>query len=341
MGGRKRSRSKENDYEDLLKKIRKIEHKVRKKRRLPSTSSSESETYRNDITEDWAVEMPLQEESCEADDIEGNIDANITDTENLDLEQDILEILGEDPTSVKSFGDNLHKDIAPRWKHILLNGLSKENRSELLKTYLVPENCTYLKAPKLNLEIKAALTEMNNKKDMYSQSKQNQLGSGLAALGKALNLVLSKTADVNGLIKPLSDAAKLFCDYYFKESQSRRFAAMNTLNKQTKDVIKNTKIDDFLFGCELAEQLKSSKAISKSGIEMRSQVTTARPAARISSTPQAGPSTAARRGALNGRGAPRAAAEPRAPQTTWRQHSARDQSSKKPKNLPRYRSKRR
>lgn len=77
----------------------------------------------------------------------------------------------------------------------MLNGLSKENRSELLKLYLPPENCPNMRAPELNLEIKAALTEINNKKDVYSQTKQNQLASCLSALGKALNLTLQKSKD--------------------------------------------------------------------------------------------------------------------------------------------------
>lgn len=183
-----------------------------------------------------------------------------------------------------------------------------------MKTYLPPENCPNIKAPKLNPEVKAALTEINNKKDFYSEGKQNQLGSGIAALGKAIDLALSSGVNQD-IIKCMSDAGRLLCDYHHKESISRRYAIINNLNKETKDTIKNTKIDEYLFGSDLAEHLRSSKAISKSGMELRTQ-----PPPAIDNRGKFKPmpnyqQPAARRGALNVRGAPRsaiAAAEPRA-----------------------------
>lgn len=234
-------------------------------------------------------------------------DENVGENNDEELNPDILEILGTDPSTEKVYGEDLHKDIAPRWQHILLNGLSKENRSELLKNYLPPQNCTSLRAPKINLEIKAALSDINNKKDLYSQSKQNQLSSSLAAVGKALNIALTKNSKIQDIIKPLSDAGRLLCDYHYKESQSRRYAAINTLSKSIRDTVKNTKIDEFLFGSDLSEHLKSSKAISKSGIELRKAPTDNRPKTKPATVTQ--PFTA-RRNALNARGAPRAAAAP-------------------------------
>lgn len=230
-------------------------------------------------------------------------DVDVAPEDSPSLDQGILEILGNDPSQEKSAGENLHKDIAPRWNHILANGLSKETKSDLLKTYLPPENCSNMKVPKLNPEIKAALTEVNAKKDVFSQSKQNQISSCLAALGAALSVALSNTETFNEqLIKPLSDAARLLCDVYYRESQSRRYAIINTLNKEMRETIKNTKTDEFLFGSELSEHLKSSRAISKSGSELKFNTTKA-------PTVQA----ANPRKTLNAKGGPRApAAEPRA-----------------------------
>lgn len=100
-------------------------------------------------------------------------------------------------------------------------------------------------------------------------------------------------------MKPLSDAGRLLCDYHYRESQSRRFAILNSLNKETRDAVKDTKIDEYLFGSELAEHLKSAKAISKSGSEMRT-------APRQQFKPPA--SVPPQRGTLNSRGASRTAA---------------------------------
>lgn len=224
------------------------------------------------------------------------------------LDPEILMILGEDHNTQKEYGEDFHKDIAARWLHILCNGLPKESKSDLLKQYLPAKNCVNMKAPKLNLEIEAALSAINVKKDLFSQSKQNQLSSCLAAIGKVLNWALSSkdvSPQAQNIIKPLSDAGRLLCDSHFRESQSRRYAIINNLNKQTRDSVKNTKIDEFLFGASLAEHIKTSKAVSKTGSEMKST------AQRAPFKPPP-PTTQNQRGALNVRGTSRAVAfEPR------------------------------
>lgn len=224
------------------------------------------------------------------------------------LDPEILTILGEDPSEQNEYGHNLHKDIAPRWSHILTNGLSKEIKSDLIKQYLPAENCINMKAPKLNLEIEAALTPLNIKKDAYSQSKQNQLSSCLSAIGVALHWALSSSKDSvpQKIIKTLSDAGRLLCDSHYRESQSRRYALINNLNKKTQDAVKNTKLDESLFGKNLAEHLKSTKAISQSGAEMKFSSVQRAPFKPLPATRKA------QRGALNLRGMPRSAAgEPR------------------------------
>jgi hypothetical protein len=181
---------------------------------------------------------------------EASLNNNIADKADVEPELDpnILSILGDDPINQTTVGEKLHKDISPRWQHILTNGLQKEAKVELIKMYPVPENCSNMKAPKLNLEIKAALTEINLKKDSFSENKQSQLSSGIAALGKAMNVALGSNPTSQDLIKYLSDAGRLLCDYHFRESQSRRYSIINTLNKQTRDTIRDTKLDAYLFG---------------------------------------------------------------------------------------------
>ncbi|XP_047999630.1 uncharacterized protein C6orf132-like [Leguminivora glycinivorella] len=229
-------------------------------------------------------------------------DAQGADAE-VSLDPAILDLLGEDPSTKKTYGASLHKDIAPRWAHILVNGLTKESQADLIKQYPPPENCTSLSSPKLNPEIKAALSELSVKQDQYSQGKQTQLGSGLAALGHALNwAVQSKDIIPPDIVKYLIDAGRLICDNHYRESLSRRYAVLNTLNKNIRDTVKDTKIDENLFGSNLSDHLKSSKAITKTGSEMK-------PPPRV---PYRAPTAFQPRGALNSRGNPRAAAgEPR------------------------------
>lgn len=225
--------------------------------------------------------------------------------DNDELDPDILQLLGSDPTQDKSFGENLHKDLATRWKHILTNGLPKEEKVDLLKQYLPAENCTYMKAPILNPEIKSALSEMNVKRDSYSEQKQNQMASCISAIGKALNLALTQKDNIpQEVIKTLSDAGRLLCDTHYRESVSRRFAIINSISKQKRDIIKNTKIDDHLFGSNLSEHLKSSKAISVSASELRFNSGKFNQSRLQQNNAARNPGP----GTLNARGAPRAAA---------------------------------
>ncbi|CAG4974185.1 unnamed protein product [Colias eurytheme] len=212
MGGRKRSRKDDDEsYSDIMKKLRKLEKKVKKRRRIISSNSESNEepSIRNDTldhaegTEDAQTsEQPCV--SCPETPQEGATNDAVDPAQDA-LDQDILDILGEDPLAENSFGEDLHKDIASRWTYILINGLSKDIKSSLLKNYLPSQNCTQMRPPKLNPEIKAALSEITIKKDIYSVSKQNQLSSCLAALGKALKLALTNNVCPD-IIKSISDA---------------------------------------------------------------------------------------------------------------------------------------
>ncbi|CAG9137648.1 unnamed protein product [Plutella xylostella] len=231
----------------------------------------------------------------------------VTEEENSQLDPEVLDLLGSDPTQIKEFGDDLHKEVANRWKHILLNGLTKEEKSELSKHYLPAENCAFIRPPKLNPEVKSALHDLNIKKDAYSEKKQDVMASCLSAIGKALNMTLTERHSDPELIKILSDAGRLLCDIHHRESVSRRFAIINAVNKSKRDTIKNTKIDHNLFGSNLTEHLKTSKAISVSASELRYNSSNHQHRAQLNTTmPRSQP-------ALNVRGAPRApVAEPRA-----------------------------
>lgn len=128
-------------------------------------------------------------------------------------------MLGDDLTEENLYGKDIHKDLAKRWQHILLKGLPKEEKSVLIKAHLPPKNCSALIPPKLNLEVEGALNEIEKKKDAYSRSKQAQLSSCLAAIGATLNTaVTSKDKTLQTLIKPLSDASRLLCDAYHRET---------------------------------------------------------------------------------------------------------------------------
>ncbi|KAF9816540.1 hypothetical protein SFRURICE_010699 [Spodoptera frugiperda] len=125
-----------------------------------------------------------------------------------------------------------------------------------------------MKAPALNPEIKSALSDNNIKRDAYSEQKQNQINWQ----STEFSLVTKRECP------PIchKNIGRLLCDIHYRESLCRRFAILNSLSKQKREIIKNTKIDDHLFGSNLSEHLKSSKAISASASELRFNTNTAK-----------------------------------------------------------------
>ncbi|KAH9638609.1 hypothetical protein HF086_002933 [Spodoptera exigua] len=105
------------------------------------------------------------------------------------------------------------------------------------------------------------------------------------------------------VIKTLSDAGRLICDTHNRESLCRRFSIINTISKQKREIIKNTKIDDYLFGSNLSDHLKSNKAITMSASKLRFTATSGRFNQQRNQQNTYRPT-----GTLNGRGAPRAPA---------------------------------
>ncbi|PZC71511.1 hypothetical protein B5X24_HaOG213197 [Helicoverpa armigera] len=154
------------------------------------------------------------------------------DNKEIELDESILEILGDDPSATVMYGEEVHKELASRLDHFATTGINKETRKDLTTKYLVPANCVHIAAPLLNPEIKAALPEPVVKKDKATEGR-------------------------------------LLCDLQHTESITRRNFALFSLKKEVKDHISDNKIDKYLFGEKLAETLKSAKAVNKSSSDIK------------------------------------------------------------------------
>ncbi|KAI5641879.1 hypothetical protein NE865_05878 [Phthorimaea operculella] len=185
------------------------------------------------------------------------------------LDTELLEILGEDPTSKPEFGNEIHKELSSRLEHIVTSGLSKDNRKELFDKYLVPSNCTRIAAPLLNPEIKAALPDLTLKRDKGIEVRQKQLALAITCIGQAITSEMQSKNKNNLLLKQLMDGVRMLCDIQHADSMKRRYFACSSLKKDINDQLQPTKIDKFLFGENLAETLKAAKAVSKSGAEIK------------------------------------------------------------------------
>lgn len=199
-----------------------------------------------------------------------NENGNTDDVAAVDgMGNDLLDILGVDPSSTLEFGEDIHSKLALRLEYIATAGLTKEARKELNGKYPIPANCLKFGAPSMNLEIKAAVTETVMKRDKGIEARQKQLASAISGLAGLLNKELeSKDKDVTRA-KQLMDVCRILCDIQHAESITRRNFAIFSIKKELKDHLINTKIDKCLFGENLAETLRSAKAVTKSGSEMK------------------------------------------------------------------------
>lgn len=194
---------------------------------------------------------------------------------STEIDKDILEMLGDDPTKGKYEGEKIHESLADRWINLLRCGLTRDARNDLLKKYPVIANCSAVKAPKINQEVVAIMSDVAIKRDGYQAKFQNQLGAGLGAIGSALNYCLNaeitKQKENQKLISYLGDAGKLLTDLHHSLSLSRRSFITPNLNKNFKVLADNSPLDDFLYGKEFGERLKTTKNMEKFGKDLKAQ----------------------------------------------------------------------
>jgi hypothetical protein len=193
------------------------------------------------------------------------------------IDAELLTALGDATDDVPKYGEKIHPDLAQRWLPLLRKGIEKESKDKLLKEYTIPENCKLLRAPSLNAEISAAVTDIARGRDKKIESSQQQLGIGISALNRAMTLLLTtedKQSKVQA-IKILSDGCRILSDLHYTESQARIKLVTPGLDKVFLNVIQDVERDETLFGNKLSEKIKASKSIEKQSQQIKKTVVTA------------------------------------------------------------------
>nr|CAH7765685.1 unnamed protein product [Callosobruchus chinensis] len=196
----------------------------------------------------------------------------LIDEEVPSLDSSILALLGDEQPAPEPSGPSIHQDIATRWSFILNKGLGEEAVTKLMKKYPPPDNCLLLKAPSVNLEVAAAVRELETRRDQKLAGQQSQIGSALASLGQLTTGLISEGGSANHpLIELASDASRLLLDLHYKYSSIRRELLILGLRKDLKDTLVSASADGWLFGKDLDERIKASKDIEKSGLDLRAK----------------------------------------------------------------------
>ena len=191
--------------------------------------------------------------------------------EELCLSEDILKMIGKRVCEDRTLSSAIQSEVALRWQDILNQGLPNEDKLQLIKKYPPPENCKLCDPPKLNPEMKIIIPEPVFNRDTRILLKQSKLTSGLAAMGKAMTLVLKQGQSEENLkiLECLGDAGSLLADLQHDESSIRRNLILANINPTLKSALKETQADEYLFSDKLGEALKAAKTLETASRDLR------------------------------------------------------------------------
>ncbi|CAB0039194.1 unnamed protein product [Trichogramma brassicae] len=187
-------------------------------------------------------------------------------TEDLPLRDDIVCVLGSRLKENREFSPPIHSHFVSIWKDILQLGLPKEAKHDIFKKYPIPSNCEFFDPPQINKEIELSVNEMCKTRDKRIAEKQDRLVAMIASLSKALSRLLSKDMEdkeVIEIIEAVSDATRLAIDNLHEETAIRRSLILSHINPAWKDTLLTTEANEFLFGKDLAEVLKTAKSVGQ------------------------------------------------------------------------------
>lgn len=107
------------------------------------------------------------------------------------------------------------------------------------------------------------------KRDKGLEIKQKQLATAISCLASVMTELFTSRQINQGLLQKLMDTTRMLCDIQHTDSITRRNFAMFSVKREMKEHLTNTKIDKSLFGDNLSEALRTAKAVSKSGTDLK------------------------------------------------------------------------
>ncbi|KAI8426726.1 hypothetical protein MSG28_014428 [Choristoneura fumiferana] len=288
-------RSIEEKIEKLNSKIRKLENKrTRKRVRFISSCSDSSEANNQDAVNEQAVtddhqddaqltgehtqQPPVLDPEVNRSEVvidpepQPSISKEAVSAEEVGLDPELLQALGESTSDTPEYGQAIHESLAKLWLPVLRKGLAKDNIDNLLRHYLIPDNCKLLQAPKLNAEISAAVSEVVRGRDKKLNGFQQQLGAGVTAINRGMEILLSNNNKAQAL-KHLSDACRVLTDLHHSWTKDRIKLITPSLEKNFHHVIQDAERDETLFGNSLSEKIKASQVITRQGLQIKKNTT--------------------------------------------------------------------
>ncbi|KAJ8971829.1 hypothetical protein NQ314_000525 [Rhamnusium bicolor] len=251
-------------YEGILEELDRLREKI-------LAENSEDERSVEDMSD---REFPAEESERE------NREGETVAKEISEATKEYVALLEADPTAHANLPEDIHGELVVRWSTYLKKGLTKEQRADIMDKYPVPENCSSLKPPALNMEVNACLNEKTIRQDdKFLISLQEQIGCSLSALARPMNKLIesSHKEETKDTIAALGDASQLLCNVHHAISLSRKFHISPFLNQNCRKVMEGREIDEFLLGKNFFEEVKTNQAVLKAKNELKAQTQKALP----------------------------------------------------------------
>lgn len=134
----------------------------------------------------------------------------------------------------------------------------------MLNQYIIPG---FLVPPAFNVEIEAYLKKQDINRIFFE--RQNLIAASLALLSFCTHILMDQAAPMDpdlrfNSIETNSESAMLQTHLFFEILQSRKvFVIRAVVNTKVKELLQSREPDEFLFGPNLAEEIKKIKALEK------------------------------------------------------------------------------
>ncbi|KAL7293044.1 hypothetical protein TKK_0013488 [Trichogramma kaykai] len=287
MSSRKRSLSPAREMEKLMKKVKKLEERVQAaSARLQNKDSSAGESSQEHRDPDPSDSSSPEDDSSEKNE-EEKVEKKEEEVETEDEEW--AEIIGENPKNSGAQITTVKSDLLEIWKFFCTEGMKKEAEEALIAKYVCREE---FNAPTLNPQITSMMKESSKTRDRYMATIEKLAGLSLSVIGSIMTNIYDhrdEGVDIIDILTPLKDAGDLLSLIINKQSKNRKAFIEPGLSKESSAILKETSIDEFLYGKDLSGKIKEMKAFSREGEGLaKATPTSATPRSLNQNTPYSG-----------------------------------------------------
>ena len=171
-------------------------------------------------------------------------------------------------------GEKVNDSLAKSVNRGISSNFSIKSALEFAEIYKSPENCEFLRVPKLNEELffEDSIASRFKKNDSVLQKTQSLLTKGMIPLVKMMNKLMEKEDDNSDIFDLATDSLQLLAYTHRDISNVRRKFLKPAVAKKYKRLCSsNVSLTSCLLGDDLEKQLKSINEHKKIGAQMTTE----------------------------------------------------------------------